>query len=263
MNFEQNDDWGEVTPWPQDPTAGFWRGLDRGVNPGYAGQCFVGDPQWFIDGELPCDILSRVPPVSFPDCCFPSPAQTDGGIVIGGTAVPAGGGGPIARTAGGIVLGGTGSPAGEGTLATTKGGIVLGGSGKPSPQAGTVGGVVLGGSSSGSGGVMGGPTCDKAGQLIQGQVSGPNPFTVGYWWFSLYATAGQTIHWSVQFRTDGNLHWTFFTGGSCQDLGMGQSGGYGCTQAPTTFTGWYYWRVQVVAAAPGTWFWEVDPGPCP
>lgn len=61
---EVNKVWGEVTPYPTDPTASFIRGLDRGLNPGYPGQAVIGDPQWFIDGQLPADILAGpIPPM--------------------------------------------------------------------------------------------------------------------------------------------------------------------------------------------------------
>jgi hypothetical protein len=56
---EINREWGEVA----GP-----RGLDRGLNPGYLGQCSVGDPQWFLDGMLPANVLDSLPP-PVPDCC--------------------------------------------------------------------------------------------------------------------------------------------------------------------------------------------------
>lgn len=88
---EVNDDWGEVTPYPQDPASQVYRGLDRGLNPGYAGQCSVGDPQWFVDGMLPADILTR-PPAPYPACCRPPVAVAQGGIVLGGSALSGRGG---------------------------------------------------------------------------------------------------------------------------------------------------------------------------
>lgn len=83
QNGEVNSDWGEVTPYPTDPTADAIRGLDRGANGGYPGQCFVGDPQWFLDGQLPAGILNGpFPP--FSACCKPGSASSTGGILLGG-----------------------------------------------------------------------------------------------------------------------------------------------------------------------------------
>lgn len=86
-NAEVNTDWGEVTPYPTDPNAANIRGLDRGGNAGYPGQCFVGNPQWFLDGQLPAGILDGPAPPFMP-CCKPSPATATGGILLGGSAVP-------------------------------------------------------------------------------------------------------------------------------------------------------------------------------
>jgi hypothetical protein len=44
---EDDEDWGEV--WPR----GAW---DRGLNPGYLGQCYVGQRDWFTTGRLPAGI---------------------------------------------------------------------------------------------------------------------------------------------------------------------------------------------------------------
>lgn len=90
-NYEVNADWGEVTPYPTDPTASASRGVDRGLNPGYPGLCFVGQPQWFVDGQLPPGILQKQPP-PFPACCKPTPARSSGGIVLSGQATPGRGG---------------------------------------------------------------------------------------------------------------------------------------------------------------------------
>jgi hypothetical protein len=84
-NDTTNLDWGEVTPWPKDRDSDVRRGLDNGANPGYPGQCLVGDPQWFLDGRLPPGIMDDpVPPV--PQCCLPVTVTSSGGIVLGGTA---------------------------------------------------------------------------------------------------------------------------------------------------------------------------------
>jgi hypothetical protein len=60
---EVNDDWGDD---------GTLRKLDRGINPGYPGVCSVGNPQWFIDGQLPADFLSGPQSVT-PPCCGHTP----------------------------------------------------------------------------------------------------------------------------------------------------------------------------------------------
>lgn len=86
-NDEVNLDWGEVTPWPKDPNSAVQKVLDNGLNPGYAGQCFTGNPQWFIDGQLPAGIDSGQP-LPFDRCCFPPQASATGGIVLGGSAIP-------------------------------------------------------------------------------------------------------------------------------------------------------------------------------
>lgn len=62
--YETNLEWGE------DGTQTKW---DRGVNPGYPGLCSVGDPQWFVDGQLPADFLSGPLP-EVPACCGYLPA---------------------------------------------------------------------------------------------------------------------------------------------------------------------------------------------
>jgi hypothetical protein len=65
---EVNLDWGEV--------AGK-KILDKGVNPGYSGQCTVGDPQWFVDGVLPADFNTYTTPVVTPCCGHVPPANPD------------------------------------------------------------------------------------------------------------------------------------------------------------------------------------------
>lgn len=67
-SFEVNQEWGEVAPY---------RGLDRGINPGYPGQCFVGDPQWFIDGHVPATLGVWIPPFVTPCCGHVPGASTD------------------------------------------------------------------------------------------------------------------------------------------------------------------------------------------
>lgn len=68
----------EASPWLKDGEKNLWWGevagpktLDRGVNYGYLGQCSVGDPQWFVDGQLPADFYS-LPGGALPGCCGPA-----------------------------------------------------------------------------------------------------------------------------------------------------------------------------------------------
>lgn len=88
-NAEVNQAWGEVTPYPTDPTADAIRGIDRGINPGYPGQCYKGDPQWFVDGMLPAHILDGPPP-PFDPCCMVGPVVASGGLRLGGSAFHSG-----------------------------------------------------------------------------------------------------------------------------------------------------------------------------
>lgn len=263
QNFQLNRAWGEVTPWPQDPTQDFWRGLDRGKNPGYAGQCYVGDYQWFVDGQLPCDILSR-DPTPFPDCCSPAPATSEGGgIVIGGTALASGDAAQTARTVGGLVLGGTATATGEGSLATTAGGLVLGGRAQPGVSVGSVGGLVLGGTAYASGSGSGGQTCETAGVLQLGFPSLPMPFVAGTYYWKIFLTAGQEVHWTVPGGPDSNEQWTFYLNADCHRLKPGSSGGGGCWTFTPSVSQYYLFDVQIQYGTSGTWTWEVDAGGCP
>lgn len=61
----------------------FGRTWDAGRNPGYQGQCYRGDPEWFQTGQLPP--LESIPPS---DClCQLPPLQSTGGIILGGSAL--------------------------------------------------------------------------------------------------------------------------------------------------------------------------------
>lgn len=60
-DHEVNEEWGDD---------GTLKKLDRGINPGYPGQCFVGDPQWFIDGQLPASVGDWTTPVITPCCGY-------------------------------------------------------------------------------------------------------------------------------------------------------------------------------------------------
>lgn len=64
-SHEVNTDWGEIEGT---------KTLDRGVNPGYTGQCSHGDAQWFVDGKLPADIYTRIPDVC--GGCGPFPGES-------------------------------------------------------------------------------------------------------------------------------------------------------------------------------------------
>lgn len=83
---EVNQSWGEV--------AGK-KGLDRGLNPGYLGQCSVGDPQWFIDGQLPKGLFDTPAP-PLPECCgVGSPLP----VSLPASCIPNAGFGPLYLTA--------------------------------------------------------------------------------------------------------------------------------------------------------------------
>lgn len=56
---EINEAWGEIKGR---------KTLDRGINPGYPGQCFVGELEWFVDGHVPAVVDQYVPPKLTP-CC--------------------------------------------------------------------------------------------------------------------------------------------------------------------------------------------------
>jgi len=85
-NGDVNYEWGEVTPHRVDRSSTYHMHYDRGANPCYTGQAQVGQDQWFIDGQLPADILTGEPPPFCPACNPCVPYQAQGGLVIGGTA---------------------------------------------------------------------------------------------------------------------------------------------------------------------------------
>lgn len=66
--YEVNLDWGDD---------GTLKKLDRGINPGYPGRCFVGDPQWFIDGQVPASLSTYQTPIITPCCGHVPAASTD------------------------------------------------------------------------------------------------------------------------------------------------------------------------------------------
>jgi hypothetical protein len=182
-NYERNDAWGEVTPYPTDPNADDIRGLDRGLNPGYPGQSFVGQFQWFVDGMLPADVLSGPAPPMCTDC-LPPPAVAAGGLVFGGQGLASGS--TFGFGSGGLVFGGQGLGSGS-AFGSGSGGLVMGGSGAPyQSQAGAAaGGLVFGGSGAGSQGGGGGvitPCCP--GVLVPSTLQAVGPllgtFTLNY-----------------------------------------------------------------------------------
>lgn len=55
---------------------------DRGLNTdGYLGQCFVGEPEWFMTGQLPAEALCGDPP-ELPVCCKQQPAMPSGDLIL-------------------------------------------------------------------------------------------------------------------------------------------------------------------------------------
>lgn len=99
-NYERNSNWGEITPYPTDPTGLYTRKLDRGRNHGKPGLAYVGQDQWFIDGQLPSDFFGQgVPLPGWLNCCD-APTAT-GGLVLGGAAIQP------AMAQGGLILGGS------------------------------------------------------------------------------------------------------------------------------------------------------------
>ena len=126
-------------PWPTgelDPRQ-VW---DRGDNPGYPGQDFLGDPAWFAGSPLPAGVLTDPTPPLPAYCCAP-PQMADIGFILGLMAVP---GSPMPAVAqGGVVLGGRAGP----PVPALRGGIVLGCTGEAEsyPPARLAGGIVLGG----------------------------------------------------------------------------------------------------------------------
>jgi hypothetical protein len=93
-NGEWNAEWGD-TNGPEYSISG--------LNPGYQAHCYVGDPQWFVDGRLPADVLSRPDPL--PPCCRVPAASGSGGLVLGGSGDA--GVHQYASGAGGLTLGGS------------------------------------------------------------------------------------------------------------------------------------------------------------
>jgi len=134
--FETNDAWGEIT----EPH----RTWDRGDNPGYIGQCYVGQHHWFLDGMLPADILT-LPPLPYPQCCRVPPVA--GPIQLAGEvtalALPLPGPGAVSGVYGSGLSSGpsVGSAVGLVVGAIQLGGVVVGaggGGGGPIQLAGEV-----------------------------------------------------------------------------------------------------------------------------
>lgn len=69
--------------FPADPgEVGYPRTWDPGRNPGYQGQCYIGDPSWFATGHLPALPL----PAPGPCVCQIPPAGGAGALVLAGSA---------------------------------------------------------------------------------------------------------------------------------------------------------------------------------
>jgi hypothetical protein len=190
QNGERNDDWGMVTPYPRDRDADDIVGLDRGLNPGYAGQSFVGQREWFTDGQLPAGITDPVPPPPMCVECLPPPHPSVGGLVIGGSALVAG---PNrTHTIGGLVIGG--SAIAYQQPAVTKGGLVLGGSAIAVPRYRvlTAGGLVLGGSASASMGTIAFCGCPHVGTTITATYSGAFDVVITLTWDGVAVFGGHT-----------------------------------------------------------------------
>lgn len=260
QNFEVNREWGEVTPWPQDPIPPTtWRILDRGINPGYAGLCYVGERQWFNDGRLPADILSR-PVTPFPECCFPTPAVSGGGIVIGGTALARGGPGYVAR--GGLALGGRAAARGA-TGYASQGGLALGGAAVAGYRWASAGGLALGGTGTGSARGYG-TDCESAYTLTLDVGALPQSFAVAVYWYRVYLTAGQTYHVTAT-QLSGMptpLYWNLRSG-VCGSQVQQLNDGYACLPYVAPFSAYYYLEVIVSLAGSGQWQIGVYTGPCP
>lgn len=211
-NREISYEWGEVTPLPRDPAAGYFLTWDNGDNPGYLGQCHVGDDQWFIDGQLPADILES-PPKPLPDCCAPAlPPTTWGGPVLAG-------GGVVPRQpplgTGAIVLAGQARPGpqpwpGRGAILLAggaapppgRGAILLAGGGTPQR---TLSAILLAGG--GSVAPEPGTNCCNGGLLQPKHLYtlGPAVGEHEYWW-TMYLTAG--VRYSLDFDPLGTfLDW--------------------------------------------------------
>jgi hypothetical protein len=257
-NYEINDQWGEVTPYPTDSRSFTLRGLDRGLNPGYPGLCFIGQDSWFVDGMLPAGILDGpIPPM--PVCCRPPPAKATGGLILGGSAIPTGRRGAVGR--GGLILGGAargGGPVG----AAGSGGIVVGGRGAPSPGHTGVGqlGLVLGGKA-----IAGRPgsACDSAPSLSVPGDTGVQP-PGGDHWYAVTLAAGTLYHVVITdigsdiIGTPGAL-WA----GPCSNLtllaGLTSNG---CTAFSVPSSGVYH--IEITAgSSTNQWRLTIDFGPCP
>jgi hypothetical protein len=133
-----------------------WKGLDRGINPGYPGQCVIGDLDWFASGQLPAGI-DAPPADSVPACCIPPHATAAGGLQLGGSATAEQVTAAIA--AGGLQLGGS-ATADQVMAVMAGGGLVIGGAAATQAIPGSGTGS---GSGSGSGGSGGDDTqgCDQ------------------------------------------------------------------------------------------------------
>lgn len=277
-NYERNDEWGEVTPYPTDRDADYRRLLDRGLNPGYLGQRYVGEDQWFVDGELPGDILSGSPP-PIQKLCLPPPPALRGGLVLGGTAFVTFTQG--SASTGGLALGGSGRPfrgqvyvsvgglaLGGSAVATgprgyrTVGGLALGGGAKAGAGAKSGGGLALGGTGNAPGPPFPGPTCPQAGVLALGVPVPPMPFAAGNFWWTIPLVGGQTYHVTASASSPlaPPLYWQVWTG-TCNALVPVATDGYGSWPFVAPTTGTYLVQAQVLLGGAGTWQIGVFAGP--
>jgi hypothetical protein len=88
---------------PELGERGFPRVWTRGSNPGFQGQNYIGQPEWFMTGELPESVLTDPLPDVPAWCCIP-PAGLPGKFILKGAAVGSGG---LPSTGGGkLVIGG-------------------------------------------------------------------------------------------------------------------------------------------------------------
>ncbi len=83
---------------------GFPRTWNKGINPGFKGQHYVGQREWFETGELPASVLTDPLPIVSEFCCTP-PAANQAVLVLQGSAI--GAALPVQPSAAALVLTGT------------------------------------------------------------------------------------------------------------------------------------------------------------
>jgi hypothetical protein len=165
---------------PELGERGFPRVWTRGSNPGFQGQNYIGQPEWFMTGELPESVLTDPLPDVPAWCCIP-PAGLPGKFILKGAAVGSGG---LPSTGGGkLVIGG--AAVGADYPPSTGGGkLVIGGAavGADYPPSTGGGKLVIGGAAVGADY----PPSTGGGKLVIGgaavctMASGPPPSAVYY-----------------------------------------------------------------------------------